>query len=112
MLTEQVGDEYLAYLRRLGISYVLGGADTLNFALVLDKLARLFLIKTILLEGGHLNGSLLKAGLIDELSLLHYPIVDGAASSAAAFEQGDNSSPAVPFNCWECISARYSWAAL
>jgi 2,5-diamino-6-(ribosylamino)-4(3H)-pyrimidinone 5'-phosphate reductase len=98
VLTEQVGDEYLAYLRRLGISYIFGGADTLDFALMLDKLARLFPIKTILLEGGgHLNGSLLKAGLIDELSLLHYPIVDGAASSATVFEQGDNPSPAVRF---------------
>jgi 2,5-diamino-6-(ribosylamino)-4(3H)-pyrimidinone 5'-phosphate reductase len=98
VLTEQVGDEYLAYLRRLGISYIFGGADTLDFALVLDKLARLFPIKTILLEGGgHINGSLLKAGLIDELSILHYPIVDGAASSATVFEQGDNPGPAVRF---------------
>jgi 2,5-diamino-6-(ribosylamino)-4(3H)-pyrimidinone 5'-phosphate reductase len=102
VLTEQVGDEYLAYLRRLGISYIFGGADTLDFALVLDKLARLFPIKTILLEGGgHINGSLLKAGLIDELSLLHYPIVDGAASSATVFEQGDNPSPAVRFELQE-----------
>jgi 2,5-diamino-6-(ribosylamino)-4(3H)-pyrimidinone 5'-phosphate reductase len=99
VLTEQVGDEYLAYLRRLGISYIFGGADTLDFALMLDKLARLFPIKTILLEGGgHINGSLLKAGLIDELSLLHYPIVDGAADSATVFEQGDNPSPAVRFH--------------
>jgi 2,5-diamino-6-(ribosylamino)-4(3H)-pyrimidinone 5'-phosphate reductase len=95
VLTEQVGDDYLAYLRRLGISYVFGGAQALDFALVLDKLARLFPITTILLEGGgHLNGSLLKAGLIDELSLLHYPIVDGAATSATIFEQGDNPGPA------------------
>ncbi|MBJ6142268.1 hypothetical protein [Hymenobacter sp. BT559] len=27
VLTEQVSDEYLAYLRRLGISYVFGGAE-------------------------------------------------------------------------------------
>jgi 2,5-diamino-6-(ribosylamino)-4(3H)-pyrimidinone 5'-phosphate reductase len=90
VLTEQVPDEYLAYLRRLGISYIFGGAESLDFALVLDKLARLFPIQTILLEGGgHINGSLLKAGLIDELSLLHVPTIDGAAASATVFEQGD-----------------------
>jgi riboflavin biosynthesis pyrimidine reductase len=90
VLTEQVPDEYLAYLRRLGISYVFGGAKTLDFAVVLDKLARLFPIQTILLEGGgHINGSLLKAGLIDELSLLHVPTIDGASASATVFEQGD-----------------------
>lgn len=95
VLTEQVPDEYLAYLRRVGVSYVFGGAASLDFALVLDKLARLFPIQTILLEGGgHLNGSLLKAGLVDELSLLHVPTIDGAAASAAVFEQGDAPGPA------------------
>lgn len=102
VLTEQVGDDYLAYLRRLGISYVFGGAQSLDFAVVLDKIARLFPIQTILLEGGgHLNGSLLKAGLVDELSLLHYPIVDGAATSATIFEQGDTPGPAPRFRLLE-----------
>ncbi|MGI4744308.1 MAG: RibD family protein [Janthinobacterium lividum] len=102
VLTEQVPDEYLAYLRRLGISYVFGGTDTLDFAQVLDKLARLFPIQTILLEGGgHLNGSLLKAGLVDELSLLHYPIVDGDPASATVFEQGPAPGPAVRFRLLE-----------
>jgi len=90
VLTEQVSDEYLAYLRRVGVSYIFGGAASLDFALVLDKLARLFPIQTLLLEGGgHINGSLLKAGLLDELSLLHVPTIDGAAASATVFEQGD-----------------------
>lgn len=96
VLSEQVSDEYLAYLRRQGVSYLFGGADELDFHVVLDKLGRLFPIKTILLEGGgHLNGSLLKAGLVDELSLLHYPVIDGAGSSAAVFEQGEQPGPPV-----------------
>lgn len=95
VLTEQVSDEYLAYLRRQGVSYLFGGARELDFALVLDKLGRRFPIKTILLEGGgHVNGSLLKAGLVDELSLLHYPVIDGAASSPTIFEQGAQPGPA------------------
>jgi len=94
VVSEQVGDEYLAYLRRVGVSYIFGGAKELDFKLVLDKLGRLFPIKTILLEGGgHINGSLLKAGLVDELSLLHFPVIDGAASSAAVFEQGEQPGP-------------------
>lgn len=96
VLTEQVPDEYLAYLRRLGISYIFGGAKTLDFAVVLDKLARLFPIQILLLEGGgHINGALLKAGLLDELSLLHVPVIDGASASAAVFEQGAAPGPAV-----------------
>ena len=94
VLTEQVSDEYLAYLRRVGVSYLFGGAKELDFSLVLNKLGELFPIKTILLEGGgHVNGSLLKAGLVDELSLLHYPVIDGAVSSAAVFEQGEQPGP-------------------
>ena len=95
ILTEQVSDEYLAYLRNQGVSYLFGGKKELDLTLVLDKLGRLFPIKTILLEGGgHINGSMLKAGLIDELSLLHFPVIDGAATSATIFEQGENPGPA------------------
>ncbi|HEX8350494.1 MAG TPA: dihydrofolate reductase family protein, partial [Hymenobacter sp.] len=98
VLTEQVSDEYLGYLRQKGISYLFGGVQELDFALVLNKLGRLFPIRTILLEGGgHLNGSLLKAGLVDELSLLHYPVVDGAPTSPTIFEQGSSPGPARPF---------------
>lgn len=98
ILTEQVSNEYLAYLRKKGVSYLFGGKKELDFALVLDKLSRLFPIKTLLVEGGgHLNGSLLKAGLIDELSLLHYPVVDGAATSATIFEEGDKPGAPVAF---------------
>jgi 2,5-diamino-6-(ribosylamino)-4(3H)-pyrimidinone 5'-phosphate reductase len=96
ILSEQVSDEYLVYLREQGVSYLFGGVQELDFALVLDKLGRLFPIQTVLLEGGgHINGSLLKAGLIDELSLLHYPVVDGAATSPTLFEQGTLPGPAV-----------------
>ncbi|GAC1586229.1 MAG: RibD family protein [Hymenobacter sp.] len=98
VLTEQVGDDYLAYLRRQGVSYLFGGTREIDFARVLDKLGRLFSIRTLLLEGGgHLNGSLLRAGLIDEVSLLLYPVADGAATSAAVFEQGDDPGPATRF---------------
>jgi 2,5-diamino-6-(ribosylamino)-4(3H)-pyrimidinone 5'-phosphate reductase len=95
VLSEQVSDEYLAYLRRQGVSYVLCGDKELHFSVMLDKLGELFPIKTILLEGGgHLNGSLLKAGLVDELSLLHYPVIDGAKTSPTVFEQGEHPGPA------------------
>jgi len=95
VLTEQVPDAYLVGLRELGISYIFGGRTELNFAVVLEKLGRLFPIQTILLEGGgHLNGSLLKAGLVDEISQLILPLVDGASNSAVSFEQGPNPGPA------------------
>ncbi|GGF22528.1 RibD family protein [Hymenobacter cavernae] len=87
VLTEQVSDEYLYYLQRKGISYVFAGKEELDFASALQQLAALFPIETLMLEGGgHLNGSLLNAGLIDELSLLLLPIADGTPKSPTTFE--------------------------
>jgi len=36
---------------------------------------------------------LLKAGLMDERSLLHYPVVDGAATSPTLFKQDNEPGP-------------------
>ena len=50
-----------------------------------------YAIKTRMLEGGgNINGSLLTAGLIDELSLLILPLADGAANTPTTFEIADN----------------------
>ncbi len=91
VLTEQVGDGYLAYLQEKGVSYIFGGEYDLDFATVLDKLGNLFPIKTLMLEGGgHLNGSLLNAGLIDEISQLIIPVADGTPKSPTSFEVSEN----------------------
>lgn len=90
VLTEEVEDGYLAYLQDKKISYIFGGKNELDFSTVLEKLGRLFPIKTLMLEGGgHLNGSFLNDGLIDELSLLLLPIADGTPKSPTVFEVSD-----------------------
>ncbi|MCC3156491.1 dihydrofolate reductase family protein [Hymenobacter sp. 15J16-1T3B] len=90
VLTEQVSDEYLYYLQQKGISYLFAGKTELDFGAALEQLAALFPIQTLMLEGGgHLNGSLLNAGLIDELSLLLLPIADGTPMSPTTFEVSD-----------------------
>ncbi|UOQ52215.1 dihydrofolate reductase family protein [Hymenobacter cellulosivorans] len=87
VLTEQVSDDYLYYLQQKQISYLFAGKTEVDFASVLEQLAALFPIETLMLEGGgHLNGSLLNAGLIDELSLLVLPLADGTPKSPTTFE--------------------------
>lgn len=87
VLTEQVTDAYLAHLKRIGISYIFGGKERLNFTVVVQKLKKLFSIDKLMLEGGgFLNGSFLNEGLIDELSLIIVPIADGASNSVTLFE--------------------------
>jgi len=87
VLTEKVGDDYLAYLQQQKVSYVFAGKDSIDFSIALEQLGEHFPIKTIMLEGGgHINGSMLQAGLIDEISLLLLPMADGNKDMATSFE--------------------------
>lgn len=93
LLTEQVSDAYLNYLKKLQISYLFAGKYELDFKLALEQLFKLFPIKTLMLEGGgHLNGTFLNEGLIDELSLLLIPVADGTAQTTSLFEVSKNQS--------------------
>ncbi len=87
VLTEQVSSAYLAHLRSKNVYYIFGGKKELDLKLVLHKLYTLFNIKRVRIDGGgHVNGSFLKAGLIDEFSLVLAPIADGTVGAPTVFE--------------------------
>ena len=66
------------FCKAKGVSYVFGGRKHIDLPKVLDKLRRLFGIKRLLLEGGGaINGRFLAANLIDEMSVIVAPILDG-----------------------------------
>lgn len=88
VLTEQVANEYLAYLRRMDVSYVFAGKERLDCTMLLHKLKSLFQIDRLMLAGGgQMNWSLAQEGLIDELSILLAPTADGDRSAASLFER-------------------------
>ena len=75
VMTENVKEEYLAFLRSIGVSYIICGKDDIDLDVCLEKLRLKFGIKVLLLEGGSLiNGSFMKAGVIDEISLVQVPV--------------------------------------
>ena len=87
VLGECVSQAYLEHLRAHGVSYLFAGSDGKNLPLAMKTLHEIFGIQRALLEGGGiLNGSFLKAGLIDELSLVIYPGIDGLKGVPAIFE--------------------------
>jgi 2,5-diamino-6-(ribosylamino)-4(3H)-pyrimidinone 5'-phosphate reductase len=87
VLTQKVSSAYLSHLREKNVSYVFGGKKDLDLKLVLHKLNKLFGIRRLRIDGGgHVNGSFLKAGLIDELSLVVAPLVDGTTGNLSSFE--------------------------
>lgn len=87
IVSEQVTDDYLAELQAKNISYLFAGDYGDDLAKAMDTLGNEFALNTILLEGGGIiNGAFLKAGLIDEISILVYPGIDGLAGIASIFE--------------------------
>jgi riboflavin biosynthesis pyrimidine reductase len=91
ILSESVPNEYLQHLQTKKVSYIFAGKRDLDFSVALAQLHDLFNIKTMMLEGGgKINGSVLNAGLIDEISILVLPLADGAANASTTFEVGDN----------------------
>ncbi len=87
VLTEQVTDDYLAYLQSIGISYVFGGKSELDLDKVVKTLAAELGLKKLIVEGGsHVSGSFVNAGLVDEVSVLILPLVDGRREHPSSFE--------------------------
>src|SRR5512140_3942230 len=95
VLTEQVPDRYLRFLRSRGVSYLFGGRSRIDLPRVLRKLrARLGIRKLLLEGGGKINGSFLAAGVIDELSILVAPVADGGIGTPSLFDARMGPGPA------------------
>lgn len=97
VLGEAVSDAYLAELREDGVSYVFAGRDGHDLPQAMCALGSDFGLKTLLLEGGgRINGAFLKRQLIDEISMLVYPGIDGLAGvpSIVDYAGGPDEKPA------------------
>ena len=95
ILSDRVSDEYLAFLRGRGVSYLLAGPRDVDLSLALEKVGKRFGARILMLEGGgRINGGMLRAGLVDEVSLLVAPVVDGRIGTPALFDVvGDDVTP-------------------
>jgi len=87
VVSEAVEDDYLAYLQSINVSYIFGGKTEIDLAQVVEVLASELGRKRLIVEGGpHVSGSFLNAGLVDEVSVLLLPLVDGRGEHPASFE--------------------------
>lgn len=87
ILSEQVSEEYLNHLKERGISYIFAGPEGNDLVKAVNALYEEFGIGKLLVEGGgFVNGAFLKAGLLDELSLMIYPGIDGLSGKPSIFE--------------------------
>lgn len=87
ILSENVADEYLIHLQKAGVSYLFGGADGTDLRQAMETLGEIFCVKSISLQGGGIiDGAMLAAGLLDELSIVMYPGIDGLAGVPSIFQ--------------------------
>jgi riboflavin biosynthesis pyrimidine reductase len=97
VLTEAVSDSCLAGLRADGVSYIFAGKDQLDIPAALSILRAELGIERLILEGGGVtNGEFLRAGLVDELSLIVWPAIDGAAGAPSLFDSAREGAGVPP----------------
>lgn len=97
VLTEKTSNSYKAFLRRLGISYLIAGKESLDYELLLQKLKSLFSIEMLMLGGGGvLNWSFIQKGLCDEVSVVIAACADGNIKTPPLFSARDGLSDDTP----------------
>lgn len=90
--SEQAPKEYLEKLSQQGISWIAVGEERIDLVKAMKILSEDFGVKQLaLLGGGNINGGFLKAGLIDEVSLLLAPGIDGRRGTTALFDGIDGA---------------------
>ena len=84
---ENCPKEYLDYLTGKGISWIAVGEKQIDLAKAMDILNREFGVERLaVVGGGHINGAFLAAGLLDEISVMIGPGIDGRKGMTAIFD--------------------------
>ncbi len=87
IMSENVSEEHLEMLRKNNVSWIATGKERIDLHRATDLLGEQFGVKRlIIVGGGSINGGFLEAGLIDEVSLLLAPGIDGRKGQIALFD--------------------------
>jgi 2,5-diamino-6-(ribosylamino)-4(3H)-pyrimidinone 5'-phosphate reductase len=86
--------EYLHHLETRAVDYMVVGEEFVDLRRALDELNERFDVESVRVDsGGTLNGVLLRAGLVDEISLLVHPSLVGGTTPRSVFVAPDLTSP-------------------
>lgn len=84
---EQCSKCYHDQLTRQNISWIATGKESIDLPRAMQLLASEFGIERLAVTGGgHINGAFLQAGLLDEMSFMVAPGIDGRAGMPAVFD--------------------------
>ncbi len=97
LVAHSVPAQYLGFLRRTGIPYLIAGEERVDLPLVLKKMKDKLGVKTVLTSsGGRLSGALLKLGLLDEVHIRFNPVIIGGSSTPVLFASPDLQEGEMP----------------
>jgi len=86
--------EYLAFLQKEEIPYLLTGQEKVNLTEMFAKLYDILNVKCILTSsGGKLAGALIRENLLDEINILFNPTIYGGTNSPILFHSPDIYPP-------------------
>lgn len=92
IVSEKVSRQYLDYLKTRSISYIVTGEQEVDLLRAIEILKKDFGSERIgVVGGGHINGSFLAKGLLDEVSMVYGAAIDGREGFCAAFDGIDKS---------------------
>jgi 2,5-diamino-6-(ribosylamino)-4(3H)-pyrimidinone 5'-phosphate reductase len=84
---------HLEYLEREQVAYIVTGVDHVDLLAALEELNGRYGVEVVRVDsGGILNGLLLRAGLVDEVSVLMNPGLVGGSSPRSIFTAPDLTS--------------------
>ena len=89
-VTAKTPVSYLRYLREQGISYLFCGEESLDPVILMQKVREAFGVRKAILSGGAFaDWTMLSAGLIDELTMMFSPVVDGNPAAHSVFMRSE-----------------------
>lgn len=97
---------HLKYLKKAGVKAIVAGQEKVDLRAALEKLVEEHGVKVVRVDaGGALNGALLRAGLVDEVSVMVQPQLIGGTSPSSMFLAADLEAGASATKA-ELISSR------
>ncbi|MGM0405809.1 MAG: dihydrofolate reductase family protein [Thermoplasmatota archaeon] len=90
LVSNSVPPEYLNFLRKKKIPYLITGEEKVDLEKILEKMkSKLNIEKVLTTSGGRLSGALLRKGLLDEINILFNPVIIGGYETPTLFASPD-----------------------
>ena len=90
LVSQTTNEDYLRFLRRELIPYLVVGTDHVDLRLAADTMSDLLSVETVVATcGGHLSGVLLKENLVDQVTIEIIPLLAGGTTTPALFHSAD-----------------------